>query len=91
MNGKVQTEILKQEVLQSRRTAREKRSDRQKELLREYPTFQDGILLGEIDKEGAKKVEAVRKRAADLRATKPPEDRALALVEEPGKTVDTFR
>ena len=59
-------------------------------MLRDFPTFQDHIILGEVDREGAKQVEDVRKRASDLRALKPADPKVHCLVEEPGKPPDTF-
>lgn len=80
---------LHAEVLAARRTPKDQRTDRQKELLREHVRFQDGILLGEIDRDGAKRVDEVRKKATELRATKPAEERVHALVEDPGKLAET--
>ncbi|MBL9126184.1 MAG: PSD1 domain-containing protein [Verrucomicrobiales bacterium] len=83
-------ENLRDPVMAARRTPADKRTDDHKRLLREFPTFQDHIILGEVDVPGAKSVEAVRKRAADFRAAKPTDPRVHCLVEEPGKNVDTF-
>ncbi len=79
------------EVLAARRTPADKRSPQQLAILREFPTFQDSILLGEVDRDGAKKVDEVRQRASKLRATKPEDSRLHVLIEEPGRNCDTFR
>ena len=76
-------------VLAARRTAAGKRSPEQLQLLRHYPTFQDHIILGEIDREGANRVEEVRKRATTERAVKPVDPRVHCLVEDPGTKVET--
>jgi len=80
----------KEPVMAARKTPAANRTDAQKKLLREFPTFQDHIILGEINPEGAKKVAAVRERATQERASKPPDPMVHALVEEPGSTPDTF-
>jgi mono/diheme cytochrome c family protein len=77
-------------VMNARRSPAGKRTDEHKKLLREFPTFQDHIILGEIDPEGAKAVAAVRQRASELRATKPVDPMVHCLIEEPGRKVDTF-
>lgn len=83
-------EVRREEVIGARRTPADKRTPRHLELLREFPTFQDNILLGEIDRDGAKKVDEVRQRATVLRASKPAEERVHCLVEEPGRLPETF-
>jgi mono/diheme cytochrome c family protein len=83
------SEEMREPVMAARRTKADKRTEEHKKLLREYPTFQDHIILGEIDPEGAKKVAAVRQRASELRATKPTDPMVHCLVEEPGKSVET--
>ncbi|PYJ05932.1 MAG: hypothetical protein DME25_07500, partial [Verrucomicrobia bacterium] len=83
-------EDMREPVIAARRTPADKRTEEHKKLLREYPTFQDHIILGEIDKEGAKQVEAVRQRATELRTTKPVDPMVHCLAEDPGKQVDTF-
>ncbi len=77
-------------VLGARRTPADKRTEEHKQLLREFPTFQDHILLGEVDVEGAKQVEAVRKRATEYRTAKPVDPMVHCLVEASGKTAPTF-
>ncbi len=69
-------------VLKARRTAADKRTPEQLRLLRDYPTFQDHIILGEIDREGANRVEEIRKRATAERSAKAPDSRVHALVED---------
>ncbi len=86
---KLVPENRRESVLQARRTPRDQRTDAQRQLLREFPTFQDGIILGEIDRDGAREVEEIRKKASALRAGKPVEERILALVEEPGHVPET--
>ena len=83
-------EDQREAVMNARRTPAAKRTDEHKKILREFPTFQDHIILGEIDPEGAKAVAAVRQRASELRSTKPADPMIHCLVEEPGKNVDTF-
>jgi hypothetical protein len=83
-------EVQREAVMDARRTASAKRTDDHKKLLREFPTFQDHIILGEIDPEGAKTVAAIRQRASDLRSTKPANPMVHCLTEEPGRNVDTF-
>jgi hypothetical protein len=77
------------QVIGARRTPSGKRTPEQLKLLRDYPTFQDHIILGEIDREGANRVEEIRKRATAERATKPADPMVQCLVEEPGKKVTT--
>lgn len=83
-------EEIREPVIAARRTPANKRTEEHKKLLREFPTFQDHIILGEIDVEGAKKVAEVRKRASELRATKPADPMLHCLVEEPDQNVETF-
>jgi hypothetical protein len=83
------SEEMRKPVMAARRTPADKRTEEHKKLLREYPTFQDHIILGEIDAEGAKKVAAVRQRASELRVTKPVDPMVHCLVEEPGKSLET--
>jgi hypothetical protein len=83
------SEEMREPVMAARRTPADKRTEEHKKLLREYPTFQDHIILGEIDPEGAKKVAAVRQRASELRATKPTDPMVHCLVEEPGRNAET--
>ena len=79
------------EVIGARRTPADKRTEEHKRLLREFPTFQDHIILGEVDVEGAKQVEAIRKRATEVRANKPADSLVHCLVEEPaGRAASTF-
>jgi hypothetical protein len=87
---KLVPEAQQASVLDARHTPEAKRTEAQKAILREFPTFQDSIILGEIDPEGAKRVEAVRKKATDLRATKPTDPRVHALVESAGTAPETF-
>ena len=82
---------MRERVIGARRTPADKRTEEHKQLLRDYPTFQDNILLGEIDKEGAKRVEEVRKQAADFRTGKPVDPMVHCLIEEAGKDVETVR
>ncbi len=84
-------EDMRERVIGARRTPADKRTEEHKQLLRDYPTFQDNILLGEIDKEGAKRVEEVRKQAADFRTAKPVDPMVHCLTEEAGKNVETVR
>ena len=83
-------EEMREPVMAARRTPADKRTEEHKKLLRDYPTFQDHIILGEVDVEGAKKVAAVRQRASEARANKPADPMVHCLVEEPGKNVETF-
>ena len=83
------SEEMRKPVMAARRTPADKRTEEHKKLLREYPTFQDHIILGEIDAEGAKKVTAVRQRASELRATRPADPMVHCLAEEPDKNVET--
>ncbi len=76
-------------VLAARRTPADKRTEDHKRLLREFPTFQDHIILGEIDVPGAKSVASVRDEAARIRAARPDEPRVHCLTEEPHQDVDT--
>lgn len=82
-------ESMREKVITARRTPADKRTEDHKLLLRDFPTFQDHIILGEIDQEGAKKVEQVRKGATDLRATKPEDPMVHAFVEEPDRKTET--
>ena len=78
-------------VIAARRTPADKRTEAHLKLLREFPTFQDHIILGEVDVEGAKQVAAVRQRATDVRAGKPADSLVHCLVEEPGgRSAGTF-
>lgn len=83
-------EPMREPVLAARRTPAAQRTDDHQRLLREFPTFQDHIILGEIDVEGAKRVEAVRQRAAEIRTAKPADPRVHCLTEEAHHPVDTF-
>jgi hypothetical protein len=83
-------EDQREAVMNARRTPGAKRTEEHRKLLREFPTFQDHIILGEIDPEGAKAVAAVRQRASELRSTKPAEPMVHCLTEEPGRSVETF-
>jgi hypothetical protein len=83
-------EPLREPVMAARRTPADKRTDDHKRLLREFPTFQDHIILGEVDVPGAKSVEEVRKRASQIRADKPADPAVHCLTEEPNNPVDTF-
>jgi len=76
-------------VINARRTPANKRTEEHKRLLREFPTFQDHIILGEIDVEGAKRVADVRSRASEIRTARPADPRVHCLAEESGATVDT--
>ena len=78
-------------VIGARRTPAAKRTPEQLQLLREFPMFQDHIILGEIDREGANKVEEIRKRAAADRALKPADPLVQALVESKAEPVATVR
>ena len=69
-------------VMGARRTPAAKRTPEQLKLLRDHPTFQDHIILGEVDREGADRVAEVRKRGAELRSLKPADPMVQALVEE---------
>lgn len=82
-------EDMRDKVMGARRTPADKRTEAHKQLLREFPTFQDHILLGEVDTEGAKKVDAVRQSATELRTLKPPDPLLHVLVEAPGKNIET--
>ncbi len=82
-------EARREAVIAARKTPADKRTDAHKALLREFPTFQDHIILGEVDREGANKVQEVRNRAAAERGKKPSEPMVHALVEEPGRDVPT--
>ncbi|MGE3311512.1 MAG: DUF1553 domain-containing protein [Limisphaerales bacterium] len=81
---------LRESVIAARRTPAAQRTDAHKKLLREHPTFQDHIILGEIDAPGAKRVAEIRKRAEEIRGAKPSNPRVRCLTEEPGNPVDTF-
>jgi len=83
-------ENMREPVMAARRTPADKRTDDHKRLLREFPTFQDHIILGEIDVPGAKSVEEVRKRASDIRSAKPADPRIHCLTEQPNNPVDTY-
>lgn len=82
-------EAQRESVMAARKTPADKRTDAHKALLREFPTFQDHIILGEVDRDGANKVQEVRNRAAAERARKPADPMVHALVEEPGRNVAT--
>lgn len=84
-------EARRAEVLGARRTTADKRTPQQLAILREFPTFQDSIILGEVDRDGAKKVDEVRQRAAKVRSGKPEDSRVHCLIEEPGRNVETLR
>ncbi len=83
-------EDLREPVLAARRTPAAQRTEAHQQLLREHPTFQDHIILGEIDVPGAKRVAEVRKRAGEIRGAKPANPRVRCLTEEPNNPVDTF-
>ncbi len=78
-------------VIGARKTPAVQRSPEQLQLLREFPMFQDHIILGEIDREGANQVEEIRKRAATDRALKPADSLVQALVESAVEPVATVR
>ena len=82
-------EHRREEVMAARRAPAAKRTEEHKKLLREFPTFQDHIILSEVNVEGAKSVESVRARAGVLRGMKPPDPMVHCLIEEPGKQVET--
>jgi mono/diheme cytochrome c family protein len=84
-------EARREAVIGARRTPAAKRSPEQLQLLREFPMFQDHIILGEIDREGANKVDEIRKRATADRALKPSDPMVQALVEAPAEAVTTVR
>lgn len=83
------SEEMRGPVMAARRTPADKRTEEHKKLLREFPTFQDHILLGEVDVDGAKKVDAVRQQATQLRALKPVDPLVHPLVEDAGKNLET--
>lgn len=83
-------ETMREPVMAARRTPADKRTEDHKRLLREFPTFQDHIILGEVDVPGAKSVEEVRKRATEIRSARPADPRVQCLTEEPNNPVDTF-
>ena len=76
-------------VMEARRTPADKRTAAHKALLREFPTFQDHIILGEVDVPGAGRVAEIRKRATSDRALKPADPLVQCLVEEPGRNIPT--
>lgn len=80
---------MREQVIAARKTPADKRTEEHKRLLREFPTFQDHIILGEINVAGAKRVEEIKKRAAEIRAGTPIDPLVHCLVEEPGKAVET--
>lgn len=82
-------EDLRELVIAARRTPADKRMEAHKKLLRDFPTFQDHIILGEIDTEGAKKVEEIRQKAVELRKLKPMDPMVDCLIEAPGNTTET--
>ncbi len=82
-------EAMREPVMAARKTPGGKRTEEHKKLLREYPTFQDHIILGEIDGEGAKRVAAVRQRASEQRAGRPADPMVHCLTESPGRAVET--
>jgi hypothetical protein len=82
-------EHLRESVMAARKTPADKRTEAHKQLLREWPTFQDHILLGEIDVEGAKKVDTIRQQSTELRSLKPLDPMVHCLIEEPGKNLET--
>ncbi len=84
------SEDMREPVMAARRTPADKRTEAHKQLLREYPTFQDHIILGEVDRDGAKQEEEVRKRATAERTHKPVDPMVHCLAEEPGKNIDTL-
>ena len=81
---------MRGQVIAARKTPADKRTEEHKRLLGEFPTFQDQIILDAINAPGAKRVEEVRKRAAEIRAMKPIDPLVHCLAEEPGKAVETF-
>ncbi|MFM8359972.1 MAG: DUF1549 domain-containing protein, partial [Verrucomicrobiota bacterium] len=82
-------EAQREAVLAARRTPAARRTDEHRRLLREFPTFQDHIILGEVQPEGAQRVAEVRQRAGAIRAAKPAEPMIHGLVEDPGPEVET--
>jgi mono/diheme cytochrome c family protein len=76
-------------VMTARKTPAGKRTEEHKKILREFPTFQDHIILGEVDGEGNKRVLAARQRATEVRATKPIDPMIHCLVEEAGGLAET--
>ena len=84
-------EPRREAVLGARRTPAAKRTPEHLQLLREFPMFQDHILLGEIDREGANRVDEIRKRASADRALKPADPMVQALVEASAEPVATVR
>ena len=84
-------EARREAVIGARRTPAAKRTPEQLQLLREFPMFQDHIILGEVDREGANQVDEVRKRAAADRALKPADPMVQALVEASAEPVTTVR
>ncbi len=83
-------EEMRGPVLAARRTPADKRTPEHQKILRYFPTFQDHIILGEIDVDGAKRVAEVRQKATELRAAKPVDPMVHCLVEETGKNVESF-
>ncbi len=81
---------MREPVMAARRTPAKDRTEAHKKLLREFPTFQDHIILGEVNRDGANQVEAIRQRAADERARKPADPMVHCLVEEPSRNTETF-
>ena len=77
-------------VIGARRTPPDKRTEDHKRLLREFPTFQDHIILGEVNVAGAKRVEEIRKRAGELRELKPTDPRVHCLIEEAERAPATY-
>lgn len=82
-------EAMREPVMAARKTPAAKRTEEHQRILREFPTFQDHIILGEVDVDGNKQVLAIRQRASELRATKPADPMVHCLVEEPGKPAET--
>jgi len=82
-------EADREPVMAARKTPAAKRTPDHLALLRKHPTFQDHIILGEIDRPGADKVEEIRKRATAKRAEKPADPQVACLVEEPGRNLQT--
>lgn len=76
-------------VMAARKTKADKRTEEHKRWLRQYPTFQDHIILGEINVEGAKQVEAIRQRATETRSAKPLDPMVDCVIEEPNRNPET--
>ncbi len=73
-----------------RNTPREKRTDDQRALFKQYPSADVQGALDLYDPEAQKKVQEENAKADKLRATKPAEPMVMALLETPGQKPDTF-